>query len=282
MRGSAVTGTTTDREGASHVPVSMCSPRFRTVDAAGFLVSEVWFPPDTVIPRHTHDRPVLGVMLAGSFEDRFSRRTLALWAGELFTEPGQERHSNRVGSHGAHVLALQPDPRDEELFRGSRSLLDEIRSMRHGGVALSASRLAREIRRPEGLSSLAIESLALDMIVTAARFEGAVGEPGWLTRVDEIVHDTFRERLSVAEIAQTVGVHRARLARVYKRHRGLPIVTHVRRLRLAWAAERLVESAESLSSIALQAGFADQSHLTREFKRRFGVPPGAYRTAKGS
>ncbi len=274
--------TTADREGASHVPVSMCSPRFHTVDIAGFMVSEVWFPPDTVIPRHTHQRPVLGVILAGSFEDRFSGRTLALWAGELFTEPGEERHSNRVGSHGARVLALQPDPRDEELFCGSRSLLDEIRSMRHEGVALSASRLSSEIRRPDGLSSLAIESLALDMIVTAARFEGAIGEPGWLTRVDEIVHDTFRERLSVAEIAQAVGVHRARLARVYKRHRGLPIAMHVRQLRLAWAADRLLESAESLSSIALQAGFADQSHLTREFKRRFGVPPGAYRSTKGS
>ncbi len=260
----------------------MCSLRSRRVDAGGFQVTAVWFPPDTVIPRHTHARAVFGVMLAGSFEDRFSSRTLAPVAGELFTEPCEERHSNHVGSRGAHVLALQPDPRDEELVRGSQSVLDEIRSTRHGGVMLSALRLLREIQRPDDMSGFAIESLSLDMLVTAARFEGAIGEPGWLTRVDEIVHDTFRHRLCFVQIAQEVGVHRAHLARVYKRHRGLPIGTHVRQLRLAWAAEKLTDSHEALSSIAIQAGFADQSHLTREFKRRFGVPPGAYRRARRS
>lgn len=262
-----------------HVPVSMCSPEFRTVDRAGFLVSEVWFAPNTVIPRHTHERPVLGVMLSGSFDDRFSSRTLEPVAGELFTEPAEEGHSNHVGSQGARVLVIQPDPSDEELMSGSRSLLDEIRSMRHGGVSLSALQLSREIRHADDVSGLAIESLALDMIVTAVRFGDTTGEPGWLQRVDEIVRDTFLTRWQIAHIAQEVGVHRAQLARAYKRHRGFSIGTHIRQLRLAWAAERLVESDETLSSIAIQAGFADQSHLTRQFKRRYAVPPGAYRAA---
>lgn len=263
-----------------NVPVSMCSPEFRTVDRAGFLVSEVWFAPDTVIPRHTHERPVLGVMLRGSFDDRFGSQTLTPGAGELFTEPAEERHSNHVGNQGARVLVLQPDPRDEELMSRSRPLLDEIQSMRHEGVALSASRLSHEIQCPDDMSGLAIESLALDMIVSAVRFDGAMGEPGWLRRVDELIHDTYRCRLRLTRIAEEVGVHRALLSRAYKRHRGLSIGTHVRQLRLAWAAERLTNSDETLSSIANQAGFADQSHLTRLFKRRYGVPPGAYRSAR--
>jgi AraC family transcriptional regulator len=58
---------------------------------------------------------------------------------------------------------------------------------------------------------------------------------------------------------------------------GESIGEHGRRLRLEWAAERLVCSDERLASIAAHAGFADQSHFTREFRRRFGVPPGLYR-----
>jgi AraC family transcriptional regulator len=263
----------------SHVPVSMCSRRSRTVEAGGFLVSEVWFPPGTAIPRHTHARAVLGVMLDGGFDNRFSSRTLEPVGGEMFTEPGEEPHSNRVGSAGARVLAIQPDPADDDLARAGKPLLGEVRSLRHSGVALSARRLAIELQMDDELSSFAIESLALDMIVSGVRFDTSRGEPGWLSRVDEIVHETYRDRPRVTDIARAVGVHRAELARAYKRYRGLPLSTHVRELRLAWAADRLAKSTDGLSSIAFEAGFADQSHLTREFKRRFGAPPGAYRRA---
>jgi len=34
-----------------------------------------------------------------------------------------------------------------------------------------------------------------------------------------------------------------------------------------------------LAEIAGRAGFSDQSHFTREFKRRFGITPGRYRLA---
>jgi AraC family transcriptional regulator len=47
-------------------------------------------------------------------------------------------------------------------------------------------------------------------------------------------------------------------------------------LRLEWAAARLSEE-RSLAQIALEAGFADQSHFTRAFRRHFGVTPGRYR-----
>ena len=62
------------------------------------------------------------------------------------------------------------------------------------------------------------------------------------------------------------------------RHRGLP--PH------AWLQQRRLEQARALLrdgcaplSVALQLGFADQSHLTRQFKQVYGVGPGEYRKA---
>ena len=53
--------------------------------------------------------------------------------------------------------------------------------------------------------------------------------------------------------------------------------SYVRNLRLEWVAARLLSSEEPLASLALAAGFADQSHLTRAFKRYSGLTPRAYR-----
>jgi transcriptional regulator GlxA family with amidase domain len=56
--------------------------------------------------------------------------------------------------------------------------------------------------------------------------------------------------------------------------------SYVRGLRLEWVAARLLGSEESLASIALAAGFADQSHLTRAFKAYSGLTPQIYRRTR--
>jgi AraC family transcriptional regulator len=54
---------------------------------------------------------------------------------------------------------------------------------------------------------------------------------------------------------------------------------YLRQLRLDWAEAQMRITDAPLSQIALQAGFADQSHFTRTFKRHTGLTPGKYRQA---
>jgi len=58
---------------------------------------------------------------------------------------------------------------------------------------------------------------------------------------------------------------------------GTSIGEYVRNARLDWAASRLVCGDEPLAALALEAGFADQSHLTRQFKRAYGLTPARWR-----
>ena len=60
---------------------------------------------------------------------------------------------------------------------------------------------------------------------------------------------------------------------------GESVGSYARNIRLDWAARRLVSSDDPLARVACEAGFADQSHFTRAFSRRFGVAPGRYRRA---
>jgi AraC family transcriptional regulator len=48
-------------------------------------------------------------------------------------------------------------------------------------------------------------------------------------------------------------------------------------LRVEWAAAEILSGHRSLAEIAAEAGFADQSHFTRVFRRQVGVTPGEYR-----
>lgn len=263
------------------VPVHMGSPRFDVVEVGGFRVTDAWFPAGEVLPPHVHDRPIFATMLSGSFDDVFDTRTHECTPSTVFTEPAGERHSNRIQQAGAHVLVIQPDPQETERLRPASRLWEEIHCFRHGVIASRARQLSREIRSPDVATGIAIEALILEMVAVASRLgetrRAAGGPPAWLRRARDLVHARFRERLRIEDIATAVEVHPAHLARTFREHFHMPLGTYIRQLRMEWAVRQVTETEESLSAIAARAGFADQSHFTREFRKHSGLTPGRYR-----
>ena len=94
-------------------------------------------------------------------------------------------------------------------------------------------------------------------------------------RVLELIDARLGARLTIGMLAREVGLSPAHFARAFKETLGRAPHQYLLALRLE-RARRLLESSEtSLSDIAQRAGFADQAHFTRLFKRAFGVTPGA-------
>jgi AraC family transcriptional regulator len=266
------------RQRQRHVPVTMGSPRFRTLEATGCTVTEAWFPPNADLPPHTHDRPIFGVMLNGAFDSEIANRTLDCPPGSMWVEPLGERHSNRIGRTGARVLVLQPAPASFEAFTG---FLDSVQHARNAAIARDASRIALELDAPDDLAPLIVDGLVQAMLATAARHEERRHHhsraPRWLLLAQELVHARFRDRVSLLAIARAVGISPSHLAREFHAHFGATVGEYMRQLRVEWVADQLMRTSMSLSELGLVAGFSDQSHLTREFRRRLGVTPAEWK-----
>ncbi len=264
------------------VPVTMGSPVFRSLELDGFAVVEAWFPAGEHLARHSHDRACLAVMLDGSFELEMDGRVHHCPPTAVFTEPAGETHANRIGLAGARVVVVQPDPARTELLRPFAGILGRASHRHHAGLAERAAQLASELDRPDDLAALAAEAAVLEMLVILARLDRDSRRvpPRWLLRVQELVHARFREPVHTSEVAGEADVHPAHLARAFRMHFGVSLGSYVRRLRLDWAALELTRSEDSLASVALAAGFADQSHFTRAFKRYTGLTPNAYRQSR--
>jgi len=94
-------------------------------------------------------------------------------------------------------------------------------------------------------------------------------------RVLELIEAALDARLTVEMLSREVGLSVAHFARAFKETMGRAPHQYLLALRLE-RARRLLETTEaSLSDIAQRAGFADQAHFTRLFKRAFGTTPGA-------
>src|SRR5574341_403179 len=268
------------------VPISMGASGATTLMLDDFAVTNARFPAREYLAPHVHERASLAIMLEGSFDLAIRHRIYACEPGSAVTEPAEERHDNRLGTSGAHVVVVQPDTRAAHRLGPSAELFSAVHHARKTPVCAAAWRIARELRAPDSATSPGVEGLVLEILALATRAESGIERltrapaPRWLAQVRDELHASFLKPPAVRDLAARAGVHPDHLARAFRLRFGIPVGTYVRRLRLDWAAGRL-EAAESITRIAFAAGFADQSHFTRAFKRHTGLTPGEYRRLFG-
>ena len=86
---------------------------------------------------------------------------------------------------------------------------------------------------------------------------------------------------SFSDVAAMLGLSRYHFHRLFRRAIGLTPGSWSRSVRLR-RARGLIHAGASLADVANETGFSDQSHLTREFRRVYGVTPGTLRARQPS
>jgi AraC-like DNA-binding protein/mannose-6-phosphate isomerase-like protein (cupin superfamily) len=98
-----------------------------------------------------------------------------------------------------------------------------------------------------------------------------------LGHVLEYVSHHFHTPISQPEVARVAGMSPSRFRIFFKETTGWGFADYLRDFRLERAAELLRDCSESVAAIAYRTGFADQSHLQRLFKSKYGISPLAFR-----
>ncbi len=101
--------------------------------------------------------------------------------------------------------------------------------------------------------------------------------PRRLQRVFSHIRENIARDLSVAELAQVVGMSQYYFSKLFKMSTGTTPHQYVMRQRVEHAQELLRETRTALAEVATQVGFETQSHFTSVFRRLVGATPKHYR-----
>lgn len=246
-----------------------------TIRGNDLLVNAADHTPGMIVPHHVHSNAYLCIVVAGSFELN-ARRSEDCNAGSVIAHPEGHAHGNRFSAHPGRCVNIHFGP----TWLQQRAVNDWLADYRHthlGPVAPSLRRLAHEMSARDEAASLAVASAAIELLAEAMRADAAPASPHWMSRIIDIVESDLAHAPTLALLAREVGAHPAHVARAFKQAHGETIGEYVRRRRVEEAARALADPRLSLADIAAAAGFADQAHFSRVFKRHFGVSPGARR-----
>jgi AraC-like DNA-binding protein len=256
--------------------------RFRSTEV---VLSALHHDAPRALPAHAHELGFFSLLVAGAYREEIGRRQVDYRGSTVVFHPPGLTHRDEVGPGGMQLFCVEV----------AEPLLARVRQ--HcplplapavdpaGEMSWLAWRLYRELGCGDALSPLSVEGLTLELVATVGRLQ-ANGErrpPAWLHRLLERLDVEFARPLTLDDLAADTGLHPVHVSRVFRRATGRTLGEHLQARRVADVCRRLLEEdgeeAAGLAEIAVAAGFADQSHCTRVFKRLMGVPPGAFRKA---
>jgi len=164
----------------------------------------------------------------------------------------------------------------------------------HGAIDETVSHLGSALlpalNNPENAGKLFLDHvvLALNMhfayayggMRSAARMSRGGLAPWQERRCKELINSRLSEQISLRELAKECRLSISHFAAAFRRTIGDSPHRWLMKRRVEAAKEMLLSSELALSAIALDCGFADQSHLTRVFTVMAGAPPGVWRRAQ--
>ena len=187
-----------------------------------------------------------------------------------FHPPGYD-HSVRFGGP-CHVVAIEFDGADFPIGAGSpwpsRSTVLPATLYNHVWSAM--------LRIADDQPDEAVAAALTNLIAGAASFISR-RKPGWLLDVIEHIHGHWQNIQSVNSLAAEFGVSPQHLCRAFKALLGVTIGQYSLLLRLDYARGLLWGTGRSISRIAAETGFSDQSHLTRSLTRHSARTPSRMR-----
>lgn len=190
------------------------------------------------------------------------------------------------GDASGSYLIVSVDPSFVDQSIGSELLaqLQPAIGFRNAMVEASLQRIGAELKSPDPISIIMVESQVSQLFVQLLRLNGLGLEPAKgglspfdLKRVVAIIESRPANPPSLDELAGEIGVSRRHFFRAFKQSTGKTPHTYVAEHRLQRAADLLRATELSATEIALECGFASSSHFTVAFKRAIGASPSEFR-----
>lgn len=247
------------------------SQKIHQVSTEYFSVSLADYKTDIKQDWHSHEEFILAMILRGNVREQVKCQDTLINVFDVGIKAPDVRHTDHFCPKGVRVIRLSL----------SHKFVDELKSqslINEGWYWLKNSNAVRPFIKI-GNSLLnekhEIENDVLELMASLLPKEKTAKSdpPFWLRRAKEQLDKTFSEGIRLKHLAGEAGVHPVYFARKFQQFFGLSVGNYSRKLQFQKVQNLLASGKYSLSQIALEAGFTDQSHLTKTLVNQFKITP---------
>lgn len=220
---------------------------------------------NAVVAEHAHDWPVLSIFVLGGYTNTTELGRICITHPSALLYRAGAAHQNDIGPVGFEQIEIEFDP--DWLGRDFVAPAPVARWI--GAWAANASRELASICVAQ--NDEAVVRAAVRRFIETGGHQAPHLRPSWVDWIDS--HLRRDPSVKVTALAKVLGRHPSYLGTAYRLAGGESAADVAARVRLERAAKLLRESDIAQSAIAVDAGFCDQSHMIRTFRRVLGRTP---------
>ncbi|KEO75615.1 helix-turn-helix transcriptional regulator [Anditalea andensis] len=233
------------------------------------------------IPRtewHFHENAYFTFIIAGKVLECNKRESFNCEEGTLLFHHWQEAHYNVKPPGYTRGFHLEIHKEWMEEIFPSQSSPEGSMSIEDPSIKLLFYQIYREAKIQDDLLKPATEALLLKTLsLLTSRTGTRDRNPLWVPKVREIIYDSYHEPFSLRDIAQELNLHPVHLSRDFSKYFNCTLGEYIRKIKVEKSLSMFSRHDMTLTEIAHQCGFSDQSHYNRCFKQLMGLPPATFR-----
>jgi AraC family transcriptional regulator len=245
-----------------------------SISTPDFIASRTLLnPAESNNARHYHDNAHFSFVIKGGCAEKKLEHYERLPGSITWYEAGEPHQITQVRNPSYHINFELP----EHFFKNyaiTPGIIEQAIHL-HPQAVIGMVKAARELALNDQDSENSLRILLINLFNREQRLMHK-GIPLWVNTIREVLHDRWKEKITLEELALMIGIHPVTISRYFPVYFSCTLGEYCRELRIKGAIGMMNNSSDDMSAIAYACGFADQSHFIRNFKSLTGMLPSAF------
>ena len=241
---------------------------------SGYTLSTTDHSQHMKVPKHEHEYSYISLLLHGLYREESIVTEHDIKSGSSLFRPKGFEHKNEIGSHNSFCFNIEIENESSDHMQFTN--LTDYTLFEHNNLEVFKIYFAFLNDYSDELLSLAVEE-NLHLLFQQQYAENKVSRSVWVNKIKQEVRLSPERKYSIDEVSDSLCLHPNYFVRKFRSQTGHTFGEFLLRQRISKAIDLMLYSSRSLTEIAVECGFFDQSHFIRHFKRNFGTTPLRYR-----
>ena len=249
----------------------------KTLHFDGLIITDTEYT-HSYVDWHYHENTYFTFLIQGNVVEGNKKEIYECSAGTLLYHQWEDPHYNIKPDGFTRGFHIEIPRKWFENLNISKNQLEGSFNIKNPEVKLLMYKIFKESKIDDSSSEISTHQLLLTIFSQLSTHKSKVEKkPVWVKQIDELLHESYTEKFSLTELSQTLDIHPIHLSRDFHKYFNCNLGDYIRKLKINQSLSFLTANEKSLTEIALDCGFADQSHFIRSFKENIGITPLNYR-----
>lgn len=226
--------------------------------------------------RHYHQNTHISFVLSGACAEKKKSNYERLPGHITFYHSGEAHQVTGVADCSRHVNIEIESSFFERFEITELQLASAVKQA--PDIKFIMVKMHKELLLKDQFSALSLQSLLLSMVAGQEKSLYFDTIPGWAKLVKEYLQENWNVEVTLSQLASITRVHPVTISKYFPKYFGCNLGTYRRKLKIEHSLSLIKSSDISLTNMAFECGFADQSHFIRTFKEMTGLAPKLYQS----